>query len=61
MTYSGKVKGVETNWKVHSRGKRSLCIDFRHEGAVPLIRRLVPGAAVHLAVKATTVRLHPTV
>ncbi len=41
-----KVKGVETAWKVHCRGKRSLCIDFRQEGAIPLIRRLVPGAAI---------------
>ncbi|PZW39274.1 crotonobetainyl-CoA:carnitine CoA-transferase CaiB-like acyl-CoA transferase [Humitalea rosea] len=41
-----RVKGVETAWKVHGRGKRSLCIDFRHKEAVPLIRRLVPGAAI---------------
>ena len=41
-----RVCGVETAWKVHGRGKRSLCIDFRHPGAVPLIRRLVPGAAI---------------
>jgi crotonobetainyl-CoA:carnitine CoA-transferase CaiB-like acyl-CoA transferase len=41
-----QVRGVQTAWKVHGRGKRSLCIDFRHSGAVPLIRRLVPGAAV---------------
>jgi crotonobetainyl-CoA:carnitine CoA-transferase CaiB-like acyl-CoA transferase len=41
-----RIKGVETAWKVHSRNKRSLCIDFRHEQAVPLIRRLIPGAAM---------------
>jgi crotonobetainyl-CoA:carnitine CoA-transferase CaiB-like acyl-CoA transferase len=41
-----RVKGVETTWKVHSRNKRSLCIDFRHPGAVPLIRKLIPGAAM---------------
>ncbi len=41
-----RVKGVETTWKVHSRGKRSLCLDFRHAGAVQLIKRLVPGAAM---------------
>lgn len=41
-----RVNGVETTWKVHSRNKRSLCVDFRHEEAVPLIRRLVPGAAM---------------
>jgi crotonobetainyl-CoA:carnitine CoA-transferase CaiB-like acyl-CoA transferase len=41
-----RVKGVETTWKIHSRGKRSLCLEFRHEGAVDLIRRLIPGAAM---------------
>jgi crotonobetainyl-CoA:carnitine CoA-transferase CaiB-like acyl-CoA transferase len=41
-----RVKGVETAWKVHGRGKRSLCMDFRHKEAIPLIRRLVPGAAI---------------
>lgn len=41
-----RVDGVETTWKVHSRNKRSLCIDFRHAGAVPLIRRLIPGSAM---------------
>ncbi len=38
-----RVKGVETTWKIHSRGKRSLCMEFRHPGAVDLIRRLIPG------------------
>ncbi|WP_375457946.1 CaiB/BaiF CoA transferase family protein [uncultured Enterovirga sp.] len=41
-----RVNGVETTWKVHSRNKRSLCLDFRHADAVPLIRKLVPGAAM---------------
>ncbi|KAA2211769.1 CoA transferase [Pseudoroseomonas oryzae] len=41
-----RVKGVETAWKVHGRGKRSLSLDFRHKDAIPLIRRLVPGAAM---------------
>ncbi|NMJ41547.1 CoA transferase [Roseomonas sp. JC162] len=41
-----RVKGVETTWKIHSRGKRSLCMEFRHAGAVDLIRRLIPGAAM---------------
>ncbi|MDB5416192.1 MAG: CoA transferase [Rubritepida sp.] len=41
-----RVRGVETTWKIHSRGKRSLCMDFRNPGAVPLIRRLIPGAAI---------------
>ncbi|MFC7739075.1 CaiB/BaiF CoA transferase family protein [Roseomonas sp. GCM10028921] len=43
-----RVSGVETTWKIHSRGKRSLCIDFRSPGAVALIRRLVPGAAIFI-------------
>ena len=41
-----RVEGVETTWKVHARNKRSLCLDFRHPDAVPLIRRLIPGAAM---------------
>ena len=41
-----RVKGIETAWKVHGRGKRSLCMEFRHPDAVPLLRRLVPGAAM---------------
>ncbi|MBO0711519.1 MAG: CoA transferase [Acetobacteraceae bacterium] len=41
-----RIKGVETTWKVHSRNKRSLCVEFRHERAVQLIRKLVPGAAM---------------
>jgi crotonobetainyl-CoA:carnitine CoA-transferase CaiB-like acyl-CoA transferase len=41
-----RIDGVETAWKAHSRNKRSLRLDFRHPDAVPLIRRLVPGAAV---------------
>lgn len=41
-----RIKGVETTWKIHSRGKRSLCMEFRHPGAVDLIRKLVPGAAM---------------
>jgi crotonobetainyl-CoA:carnitine CoA-transferase CaiB-like acyl-CoA transferase len=38
-----KVEGIETAWKLQGRGKRSLCIEFRNRGAVPLLRRLVPG------------------
>jgi crotonobetainyl-CoA:carnitine CoA-transferase CaiB-like acyl-CoA transferase len=41
-----RVKGIETAWKVHGRSKRSLCMEFRHPDAVPLLRRLVPGAAM---------------
>jgi crotonobetainyl-CoA:carnitine CoA-transferase CaiB-like acyl-CoA transferase len=41
-----RTSGIETNWKVHSRNKRSLCLDFRQPDAVPLIRKLIPGAAM---------------
>ena len=41
-----RVNGVETAWKLYSRSKRSLCVDFRHEDAMPLVRRLIPGAAM---------------
>lgn len=37
-----KVEGVETAWKLQARNKRSLAIEFRHAGAVDLLRRLVP-------------------
>jgi len=41
-----RTKGVETNWKIHSRNKRSICLEFRHDEAVPLIRKMIPGAAM---------------
>ena len=41
-----RTKKIETNWKVHSRSKRSICLEFRHDEAVPLIRKLIPGAAM---------------
>src|SRR5262249_4898285 len=41
-----RTKNIQTNWKVHSRSKRSICLEFRHEDAVPLIRKLIPGAAM---------------
>ena len=41
-----RVNGVETSWKLLSRSKRSLQLDFRHPGAMGLLRRLVPGASV---------------
>jgi formyl-CoA transferase len=31
---------VSTHWKVYARNKRSLCIDFRKEGAIELLLRL---------------------
>lgn len=42
------VNGVETSWKSLARNKRSLCIDFRHDDAVKLIRRLLPGTAIFI-------------
>ncbi len=41
-----QAEGIETSWKELARNKRSLCIDFRHDGAMDLIRKLVPGAAI---------------
>ncbi len=41
-----KVEGVETNWKIYGRGKRSLCLDFRHEGARSILANLVASSAV---------------
>ena len=43
-----QVEGVETSWKSLARNKRSVCIDFRHDDAVRLIRRLVPGTAIFI-------------
>jgi crotonobetainyl-CoA:carnitine CoA-transferase CaiB-like acyl-CoA transferase len=41
-----RVNDVETTWKVHSRNKRSLCLEFRHDEAPSLISKLIPGAAM---------------
>ena len=41
-----RVAGIETSWKVFSRNKRSLCLDFRHPEAVALLRRLISGSAL---------------
>ncbi len=41
-----RVKGIETAWKVLGRGKRSLCIEFRHPEAIELIKKLAKNAAV---------------
>ncbi|WP_159996772.1 CaiB/BaiF CoA-transferase family protein [Roseomonas sp. 18066] len=43
-----RVDGVETSWKVYGRGKRSLCLNFRHAAAIETIRRLVPGTAIFI-------------
>jgi crotonobetainyl-CoA:carnitine CoA-transferase CaiB-like acyl-CoA transferase len=39
-----RVKDIETTWKLHSRNKRSVCIDFRHNEATALIRKLIANA-----------------
>ena len=41
-----RVKGIETAWKILGRGKRSICIEFRHPDAIDLIKNLVANAAV---------------
>ena len=41
-----KQQGVETYWKVYGRNKRSLALDFRQDGAIDLLRRLLVEADV---------------
>ncbi|HEX5868327.1 MAG TPA: CoA transferase, partial [Beijerinckiaceae bacterium] len=41
-----KTEGVETNWKVYARNKKSLCLDLRQEAGRALLLRLVEGAKV---------------
>ncbi|EPX85233.1 CaiB/BaiF CoA transferase family protein [Salipiger mucosus] len=41
-----KREGKSTFWTVYGRNKRSLGLDFRKEGAVELLKRLVAGADV---------------
>jgi crotonobetainyl-CoA:carnitine CoA-transferase CaiB-like acyl-CoA transferase len=41
-----KVKGVETNWKVFARNKKSLAVDFRKPQARALLLKLLPSCAV---------------
>ena len=43
-----KVEGVDTNWKLYGRSKRSLAIDFRHPGARDLLLRLATSASVFI-------------
>src|ERR1700757_4451771 len=40
-----RTRNIETNWKVHSRNKRSICLEFRHDEAGPGLPKLLPGAA----------------
>ncbi len=41
-----KVEGISTAWKTYSRNKKSLCIDFRAEGATEVVLKLVEEANV---------------
>lgn len=41
-----KVKGIETNWKVFARNKKSLAVDFRKPQTRALLLKLVPSCAV---------------
>lgn len=43
---SWRTKGVETHWKNLSRNKRSLCLDFRRPGAIPILLDLVAKCAI---------------
>lgn len=41
-----QTKGVETNWKLYARNKKSLALELRKPEARDLLMRLVPSAAV---------------
>jgi crotonobetainyl-CoA:carnitine CoA-transferase CaiB-like acyl-CoA transferase len=41
-----QTRGVQTNWKIYARNKKSLCIELRKREARDLLLRLVPGAHV---------------
>jgi formyl-CoA transferase len=41
-----KVQGIETNWKIFARNKKSLAVDFRKPQAIALLLKLVPSCAV---------------
>ena len=43
-----KVKGVETTWKIYSRNKRSLGLEFRHSSTRDVLLRLAAGANVFI-------------
>jgi len=38
--------GVQTNWKIYARNKKSLGLELRHAGARELLAKLVPTAAM---------------
>jgi len=39
-----KVDGVETYWKVYARNKKSVCVNFRAQATIDLIKRMVVDA-----------------
>lgn len=41
-----KTQGVQTNWKVYARNKKSLCLQLRNPRAMKILLDLVPTAAV---------------
>jgi crotonobetainyl-CoA:carnitine CoA-transferase CaiB-like acyl-CoA transferase len=41
-----KTEGVDTNWKIYGRNKKSLCLDLRNPQAIELVGKLVPSAAI---------------
>jgi len=41
-----QVKGVQTNWKIYARNKKSLGLELRRKEARDLLLRLVPSAAI---------------
>ena len=41
-----QTRGVQTNWKLYARNKKSLCLELRKKEARALLLRLVPSAAV---------------
>ena len=43
-----ETEGVQVNWKLYARNKKSLCIDFRHAKAPDLLRALVPHVQVFI-------------
>ena len=40
--------GVQTNWKLYARNKKSLCLDLRNPAAKSLLLDLIPSAAVFI-------------
>jgi len=43
-----KTKGIDANWKLYSRNKKSLCLELRNAEARDIVLKLVPTAAVFL-------------